>query len=114
MKLLQLRCSEAISIFKDAIKMAPSIDKEASGAGEQDAEGEDGAVRGARSQVTGSGALDSPPRLGSAVAPEAFHTEGSVFDSAVYMHWETAEMYGWHRWARLLRYELMCVRTGVR
>ena len=54
MKLLQLRCSEAISIFKDAIKMAPSIDKEASGAGEQDAEGEDGAVRGPRSQVTGS------------------------------------------------------------
>ena len=59
--------------------MAPSIDKEANGAGEQDAEGEDGAVRGARSQVTGSGALVSPPRLGSAVgAPEAFHTEGSV------------------------------------
>ena len=78
MKLLQLRCSEAISIFKDAIKMAPSNDKEANGAGEQDAEGEDGAVRGARSQVTGSGALLSPPRLGSAVAPEAFHTEGSV------------------------------------
>ena len=79
MKLQQLRCSEAISIFKDAIKMAPSIDKEANGAGEQDAEGEDGAVRGARSQVTGSGALVSPPRLGSAVgAPEAFHTEGSV------------------------------------
>ena len=59
--------------------MAPSNDKEAHGAGEQDAEGEDGAVRGARSQVTGSGALVySPPRLGSAVAPEAFHTEGSV------------------------------------
>ena len=58
--------------------MAPSIDKEANGAGDQDAEGEDGAVRGARSQVTGSGAV-SPPRLGSAVgAPEAFHTEGSV------------------------------------
>ena len=48
--------------------MAPSIDKEANGAGEQDAEGEDGAVRGARSQVTGSGALVSPLRLGSAVA----------------------------------------------
>ena len=54
--------------------MAPSNDKEANGAGEQDAEGEDGAVRGARSQVTGS----RPPRLGSTVAPEAFHTEGSV------------------------------------
>ena len=54
--------------------MAPSNDKEANGAGEQDAEGEDGAVGGARSQVTGS----RPPRLGSTVAPEAFHTEGSV------------------------------------
>ena len=43
--------------------MAPSIDKEANGAGEQDAEGEDGAVRGARSQVTGSGALVSPAAL---------------------------------------------------
>ena len=43
--------------------MAPSIDKEANGAGEQDAEVEDGAVRAARSQVTGSGALVSPPRL---------------------------------------------------
>ena len=82
--------------------MAPSNDKEANGAGEQDAYGEDGAVRGACSQVTGSGELVSPPRLGSAVAPEAFHTEGSVFDSAVYMHWETAETYGWHRWARSL------------
>ena len=79
MKLLQLLQREAISIFKDAIKMAPSNDKEANGAGEQDAEGEDGAVRGPRSQVTGSGALVSPPRLGSAVgSPEAFHTEGSV------------------------------------
>ena len=58
--------------------MAPSNDKEANGAGEQDADGEDGAVRGACSQVTGSGELVSPPRLGSAVAPEAFHTEGSV------------------------------------
>ena len=58
--------------------MAPSNDKEANGAGEQDAEGENGAVGGARSQVKGSGALLSPPRLGSAVAPEAFHTEGSV------------------------------------
>ena len=74
--------------------MAPSNDKEANGAGEQDAEGEDGAVGGARSQLTGSGALVSPPRLGSTVAPEAFHTEGSVFDSAVYMHWETAEITG--------------------
>ena len=43
--------------------MAPSNDKEANGAGEQDAEGEDGAVRGARSQVTGSGALVSPRGL---------------------------------------------------
>ena len=58
--------------------MAPSNDKEANGAGEQDAEGENGAVGGARSQLTGSGALVSPPRLGSTVAPEAFHTEGSV------------------------------------
>ena len=74
--------------------MAPSNDKEANSAGEQDAEGEDGAVGGARSQVTGSGALLSPPRLGSAVAPEAFHTEGSVSTSAVYMHWETDETYG--------------------
>ena len=41
--------------------MAPSNDKEANGAGEQDAEGEDGAVRGARSQVTGSGELVSTP-----------------------------------------------------
>ena len=43
--------------------MVPSIDKEGNGAGEQDAEGEDGAVRGARSQVTGSGALVSPAAL---------------------------------------------------
>ena len=55
--------------------MAPSNEKEANSAGEQNAEGEDGAVGGARSQVTGS----RPPRLGSTVAPEAFHTEGSVF-----------------------------------
>ena len=89
--------------------MAPSNEKEANSAGEQNAEGEDGAVGGARSQVTGS----RPPRLGSTVAPEAFHTEGSVFDSAVYMHWETAETYGWHRWARSLldRCGTMCVRT---
>ena len=67
--------------------MAPSNDKEANGAGEQDAEGEDGAVRGARSQVTGSGALVSPPRLGSAVgAPEAFHTEGSVSTVLTCLH----------------------------
>ena len=42
--------------------MAPSNEKEANSAGEQNAEGEDGAVGGARSQVTGSGALLRVPR----------------------------------------------------
>ena len=112
MKLLSC-CSEAISIFKDAIKMAPSNDKEANGAGEQDADGEDGAVRGARSQVTGSDALVSPPRLGSAVAPEAFHTEGSVSTVlSTCTGRRTRRMAQMGKIAaRTLRYASMCVRV---
>ena len=95
--------------------MAPSNDKEANGAGEQDAEGEDGAVGGARSQVTGSGALLSPPRLGSAVAPEAFHTERAACRQCC-LH---ALGDGRDVWlaqmgkiaARTLRYASMCVRV---
>jgi hypothetical protein len=94
--------------------MAPSNEKEANSAGEQNAEGEDGAVGGARSQVTGS----RPPRLGSTVVPEAFHTEGSVFrQCCLHALGDSGNVWQAHKGkiaAISLRYESMCVRTGVR
>ena len=94
--------------------MAPSNEKEANSAGEQNAEGGDGAVGGARSQVTGS----RPPRLGSTVAPEAFHTEGSVFrQCCLHALGDSENVWQAHMGkiaAISLRYESMCVRTGVR
>ena len=98
--------------------MAPSNDKEANGAGEQDAEGEDGAVRGARSQVTGSGALLRVPRglvrpsrqkpsiLRAACRQCCLHALGDGRDVWLAQMGKIA--------ARTLRYASMCVRTGVR
>ena len=97
--------------------MAPSNDKEANGAGEQDAEGEDGAVGGARSQVTGSGALVSPrglvrpsrqkPSILRAACRQCcLHALGDSGDVWLAQMGKIA--------ARSLRYESMCVRTGVR
>ena len=91
--------------------MAPSNEKEANSAGEQNAEGEDGAVGGARSQVTGS----RPPRLGSTVAPEA----SSILRAACRQCCLHALGDGRDVWlaqmgkiaARTLRYASMCVRV---
>ena len=87
--------------------MAPSNDKEANGAGEQDAEGEDGAVRGARSQVTGSGALVSPRGL---VRPSRQKPSGQRVDSAVDSGDVWLAQMGKIA-ARTLRYASMCVRV---